>query len=76
MSGLREKGALSVNNNKIARVKTWEEFKQLIAKYNPRSIAYNIEQGVPARQLTSLRLILPVERAFNTSSLTPPRRTD
>jgi hypothetical protein len=54
------KGALSVNN-KIVRVKTWEEFKQLIVKYSPKSIAYNIEQGVPARHLTGLRLILPVE---------------
>jgi len=42
-------------------VKSWEEFKQLILKYNPESIAYNIEQGVPARNLTSLRLMLPVE---------------
>ena len=50
-----------MNNNKIVRVKTWEKFKQLIAKHSPKSIAYNIEQGVPPKHLTSLRLILPVE---------------
>jgi hypothetical protein len=51
-----------MNNNKIVRVKTWEEFKQLINEHNPKSIAYNIEQSVPAKHLTGLRLILPVER--------------
>lgn len=50
-----------MNNNIIIRVKTWEEFKQLIAKHNPKSVAYNIEKGVPAKHLTGLRLILPVE---------------
>ena len=48
-------------NNKVVRVKTWQEFKQLIIKHDPSSIAYNIEQGVPARHLSGLRLILPVK---------------
>lgn len=49
-------------NGKVVKVKSWEEFKQLIIKHNPKSIAYNIEQGIPARHLTSLRLILPAGR--------------
>ncbi len=48
-------------SGKVVRVKSWEEFKQLIIKHNPQGIAYNIEQGVPARNLTGLRLILPTE---------------
>jgi len=42
-------------------VKSWEEFKQLIMEHRPESIAYNIEQGIPARHLTGLRLILPIK---------------
>ncbi|MCK4885289.1 hypothetical protein KAS24_04375 [Candidatus Bathyarchaeota archaeon] len=48
-------------NSKVVRVKTWKEFKQLIIKHNSSRIAYNIEQGVPARHLSGLRLILPVK---------------
>jgi hypothetical protein len=40
-------------------VKSWEEFKRLIIQHAPKSIAYNVEQGVQARHLTGLRLILP-----------------
>jgi len=47
---------------KVVKVKSWAEFKQLIIEHDPKSIAYNIEQGVPARHLTGLRLILPAER--------------
>jgi hypothetical protein len=50
-----------MNNNKIVRVKTWEEFKKLISKHNPKNITYNIEKGVPAKHLTGLRLILSIE---------------
>ncbi|MEM2111283.1 MAG: hypothetical protein QXX08_05325 [Candidatus Bathyarchaeia archaeon] len=46
-------------NSKVVRVKSWEEFKQLVIKHNPKDIAYRIEPGVPARHLTGLRLILP-----------------
>ena len=45
----------------IVRVKSWEEFKQLIMKHKLESIAYNIEQSVPAKHLTGLRLILPIK---------------
>jgi len=48
-------------SNRVVRVKSWEEFKQLIIKYKPESIAYNIEMGVPARNLTGPRLILPIK---------------
>lgn len=50
-------------SSKIIRVDSWEEFKQLIKKYNARELAYRIEMGVPARHLTGLRLILPVAGA-------------
>lgn len=48
-------------SRRVAKVRSWEEFKRLIIEHDPESIAYNIEQGVPARHLTGLRLILPVE---------------
>ena len=47
-------------SGRVVRVKSWEEFKRLIIEHDPPNIAYNIEQGVPARHLTGLRLILPV----------------
>jgi hypothetical protein len=43
------------------RVKTWEEFKRLAIKENPKSIVYIIAFGIPAEDLTSLKLILSVE---------------
>jgi len=48
----------------VIRVKSWEEFKQLAVKFQLEAIAYNIEQSVPARELTSLRLILPAGNAY------------
>lgn len=48
---------------RVIRVDSWEEFKQLVRKYDARELAYRIEMGVPARHLTSLRLILPVPGA-------------
>ncbi len=50
---------VSGSNSRVVRVKSWEEFKQLIVKHDPKSIAYNIERGVSAGHLTGLRLILP-----------------
>jgi len=47
--------------NKVVRVKSWEDFKQLIIKFNVDSIVFNVEQGVPARHVTGLRLMLLVE---------------
>jgi len=46
---------------KNVRVKTWEEFKRLVAENNPKSIVYIIAFGIPANNLTSLKLLLPVE---------------
>ncbi len=43
----------------VVKIKSWEEFKRLATELKPRAIVYNIEQSVPARELTSLRLILP-----------------
>ena len=48
-------------SNRVVRVRSWEEFRRLISEYKPESIAYNIEMGVPARNLTGLRLILPIK---------------
>ncbi|MHA1710804.1 MAG: hypothetical protein ACTSUS_01865 [Candidatus Freyarchaeota archaeon] len=48
-------------SGKLVKVKSWEEFKRLIAEHNPKSIVYRIEQGIPAGNLTGLRLILPAE---------------
>jgi len=45
----------------LIRIRSWEEFRKLIIENDPKSMAYNIEQGIPARNLTGLRLILPVE---------------
>jgi hypothetical protein len=47
-------------NDRVVRIKSWEDFKQLIIEHSPQSIVYNIEQSIPARHLKGLRLILPV----------------
>lgn len=46
-------------DNRVVRVRSWEEFKRLAIEMKPNAIVYNIEQSIPARELTSLRLILP-----------------
>jgi len=43
----------------VVKVRSWEEFRRLAVELKPKAVAYNIEQSVPARELTSLRLILP-----------------
>ena len=48
-------------SSKVVKTKSWQEFKQLMIVHDPESIAYNIEQAIPARNLTGLRLILPVK---------------
>ncbi|UCC58047.1 MAG: hypothetical protein JSW14_06730 [Candidatus Bathyarchaeum sp.] len=45
------------------RVKSWEEFKALVLEKKPKSIVYVIAQSIPAKNLTGLKLILPVEGA-------------
>ncbi|MCX8170389.1 MAG: hypothetical protein N3E47_00235 [Candidatus Bathyarchaeota archaeon] len=47
-------------SSKVVRVDSWEDFKHLVKKHGAKELAYRIEMGVPARNLTSLRLILPV----------------
>lgn len=46
---------------KNVRVKTWETLKRLAIENKPKSIVYIIAQSIPARNLTALKLILPVE---------------
>ncbi len=48
---------------KTFRVKTWAKFKRLVGEKKPRSIIYVIAQTIPAKDLTSLKLILPVKGA-------------
>lgn len=46
--------------NRSVRIKTWKEFKNVVAATKPKSIVYVIAKSIPARDLTSLKLILPV----------------
>ena len=48
---------------KNIRVRTWEGFKRLAVEKKPSSIVYIIAQSIPARDLTGLKLIMPVESA-------------
>jgi len=41
------------------RLRSWDEFKRLATELKTNVVVYNIEQSIPARELTSLRLILP-----------------
>jgi len=56
---------LSLQNDeagkRTVRVKTWEEFKKLAMEKKPKSIVYVIAKSIPARNLTSLKLILPAK---------------
>ena len=45
------------------RVKTWEDFKNLVYKNNTECIVYVIAQSIPSRDHTGLKLILPVKGA-------------
>ncbi len=45
------------------RIKSWEDLKALALKKKPKSVVYIIAQSIPTRNLTSLKLILPVEDA-------------
>jgi hypothetical protein len=50
----------------VIRVKSWEEFKSLATELRPNSIVYNVEQSglSPAKELTSLRLIMPGQKTY------------
>ena len=43
------------------RVQTWEEFKNLAIKNRPQCIVYIIAHSVPTRDLTALKLLLPLQ---------------
>jgi len=47
---------------KNVRVKTWEEFKRLGIEKKPKSIVYINAQGIPAKNLTGLKLLLRARR--------------
>lgn len=46
---------------KNVRLKTWEEFKRLAIEKKPKSIVYINAQGIPARNLTGLKLLMQSE---------------
>ena len=46
---------------KNVRVQTWEGFKGLLIEQKPKSIVYIIAQSIPTKNLTSLKILLPVE---------------
>jgi len=48
-------------DGRVIRVKSWKDFKRIIEKSQPNSIIYSIEQGVPSKNLTCLRIIIPIE---------------
>lgn len=52
--------------DKVARVKSWQEFKRLAINLKPESMVYNIEQNglSPERELTCLRLIMETKDAY------------
>ena len=43
-----------------ARVKTWQEFKELAYTRNPKCVIYVIAQSIPAGNHTGLKLMLPI----------------
>ncbi|MGQ9551944.1 MAG: hypothetical protein ACUVUE_05900 [Candidatus Bathycorpusculaceae bacterium] len=53
-------------SERMAKVRSWDEFKRLIIKHKPDAIVYNIEQnGLSAdRELTVLRLIVPAQDRY------------
>jgi hypothetical protein len=53
-------------NERLIRVKSWEEFKRLVGKLKPSSLVYIIEQNglTQKREMTVLRLILPAPNGY------------
>ncbi len=51
----------SKDQGRVVRVRTWKEFKARAIASRLNKLVYNIEQGLKPRNLTSLRLILPLE---------------
>ncbi|MCW3982265.1 MAG: hypothetical protein NWE81_04055 [Candidatus Bathyarchaeota archaeon] len=42
-------------------MRRWEDFRRLAMEKKPRSLVYVIAQSIPAKDLTSLKVILPSE---------------
>lgn len=63
----------------VVRIDSWEEFKKLLIKHDAKEISYRIEMSIPARDLTSLRLIFLTENTqyvfIDTASGDKLRRT-
>ena len=53
-------------SERLIRVKSWREFKQLVEELNPASLVYIIEQNglSKTKEPTVLRLILPAKNAY------------
>ena len=46
---------------KNIRIKKWEEFRRLAIEKRPNKIVYIIAQSIPTKNLTSLKLLLPIK---------------
>jgi hypothetical protein len=53
-------------NERLNRVKTWQEFKRLVVELKPKSLVYIIETNglTPTREMTVLRLLLQAKNAY------------
>ncbi len=65
-TALSSLGRRVVMNEKLVRVRKWEEFKRLFIEFRPDSIVYIIEQNgfSETKEPTCLRLILSVKEAY------------
>jgi hypothetical protein len=50
----------------FVRVRTWKEFKHLVAELKPAAVVYSIDQNAlsKTKEPTCLRLILPAQNAY------------
>jgi hypothetical protein len=55
-----------VMNEKLVRVRKWEEFKRLAIELKPDAVVYSIDQNgmSETKELTCLRLILPARNGY------------
>ncbi len=52
--------------SEVVRLKSWSEFKRLVAELKPASVVYSIDQNAMSqtKEPTCLRLILPAPNAY------------
>ena len=52
--------------NDVIRLRSWNEFKRLMAELKPESVVYSIDQNAMSKkkELTCLRVILPAPNAY------------